>query len=93
MKRRRKTFKSIFMVLHAGIVIAISSVALAQGGEISGSVKDHSSNQGIQWVTITIKDVTTRKVAATGVTDASGNYSIAIPALGKYSLEASKPGY
>jgi hypothetical protein len=89
----RKIFKAIFVVLHVGMVIAISSVAFAQGGEISGSVKDHVSNLGIQWVTITVKDVTTGKVAATGVTDAEGNYSVAVPALGNYSLEASKLGY
>ena len=93
MHRARKIFKAIFVVLHVGMVIAISSLAFAQGGEISGSVKDHVSNLGIQWVLITVKDITTGKVAATGVTDAEGNYSVAVPALGNYSLEASKRGY
>ena len=93
MKYAPKTFKAILAVLLAGVVISISSWAFAQGGKITGSVKDHSSNQGIQWVIITVKDVTTGKVAATGVTDALGNYSVGIPALGNYSLEASKPGY
>ena len=86
-------FKAIFVAVYVGMVIAISSVAFAQGGEISGSVKDHVSNIGIQWVLITVKDVTTGKVTATGVTDAKGNYSVAVPALGNYSLEASKRGY
>ena len=93
MKYAPKTFKAILAVLLAGVVISISSWAFAQGGKITGSVKDHSSNQGIQWAIITVKDVTTGKVAATGVTDALGNYSVGIPALGNYSLEASKPGY
>ena len=86
-------FKAIFVAVYVGMVIVISSVAFAQGGEISGSVKDHVSNIGIQWVLITVKDVTTGKVAATGVTDAKGNYSVAVPALGNYSLGASKRGY
>ena len=93
MQHARKTFKAIFMALHVVIVIAISSLAFAKGGAISGSVKDHTSNQGIQWVTITVKDVTTGEVAATGVTDELGNYSVGVPALGNYRLEASKPGY
>ena len=32
-------------------------------------------------------------LAGTGTTDASGNYSVGIPAPGNYTLEASKPGY
>ena len=93
MQRARKIFKAIFVVLHVGIVFAVSSLAFALEGEITGSVKDHSSNQGIQWVIITVKDVTTGKVAATGITDALGNYSVAVPVLSNYSLEASKIGY
>jgi len=93
MQRAGKMYKAVLAVFHLVMVIAISSLAFAQGGEISGSVKDHRSNLGIQWVTITIKDVTTGKVAATVVTDESGNYAVAVPALGNYSLEASKKGY
>ena len=77
MQRTGKIFKAFFVVFHVVLVIAISGLAFAQGGEISGSVKDHLSNRGIQWVTITIKDVTTGKVAATGVTDESGNFAVA----------------
>ena len=93
MRCARKIFKAIFVALHVGMIIGVTSLAFAQGGEISGSVKDHVSNLGIQWVLIKVKDVTTGKVAATGVTDAEGNYSVAVPALGNYSLEASKRGY
>lgn len=93
MQRAGKIFKAISVVLFIGMGMVINSMALAQGGEISGSVTDHRSNQGIQWALITIKDVTTGKVAATGVTDALGNYTVAVSALGNYSLEASKKGY
>jgi hypothetical protein len=93
MQRARKTFKAILVVLHVGIVIAVSSWAFAQGGGISGSVKDLLNNQGIQGVIITVKDVSTGTLAGTGTTDALGNYSVGIPALGNYTLEASKPGY
>ncbi|MCJ7824866.1 MAG: hypothetical protein MUP44_08205, partial [Anaerolineales bacterium] len=74
---RSSIFKAILAVLHVGMVLAITSLAFAQGGEISGSVKDHLSNQGIQWAIITVKDVTTGKVAANGVTDELGNYTVA----------------
>ena len=57
MKRARKIFKAIFVVLFVGVVISFSSWAFAQRGGISGSVKDLSNNQGIQGVIITVKDV------------------------------------
>jgi hypothetical protein len=79
--------------IFAGAVILVSCPVIAGEGVISGSVKDVSDDQGIQWVMITVKDGATGKMAATGVTDASGDYSIVIPVLGTYRLEASKPGY
>ena len=88
-----KIFRIVFAALHVGLILGVSSLAFAQGGEISGSVKDHVSNEGIRWVLITVKDVTNGKVAATVVTDSEGNYSVAVPAMGNYSLEASKRGY
>jgi hypothetical protein len=86
-------FRAILVVLPLGILIAIGNPALAQEGEITGSVKDHLSDQGIQWATISVRDVTTTKVVASGVTDAEGAYSVRIPALGNYSVEAAKLGY
>ena len=83
MQRARKTFKAILVVLHVGIVIAVSSWAVAQGGGISGSVKDLLNNQGIQGVIITVKDVSTGTLAGTGTTDRLGNYST-------YMLNTSK---
>ena len=93
MKYQKITFKAILAVLQVGIVIALSSWALAQGGGISGSVKDSLNNQGIAGVIITVKDVSTGALAGTGTTDALGNYSVGIPAPGNYTLAASKPGY
>lgn len=89
----RKLFNAVFVPLHVGIIIGASCPAFAQGGEISGSVKDHIRNVGIRRVLITVKDVTNGHVAATVFTDEKGNYSVAIPAMGNYSLEASKRGY
>ena len=71
-------------MLHVGIVIAVSSWAFAQGGGISGSVKDLLNNQGIQGVIITVKDVSTGTLAGTGTADMLGNYST-------YILNTSKP--
>ena len=93
MNHATKTIKTILVVPLVGIVISVGSWAFAQGGGISGSVKDLSDNQGIDGVIITVKDVNIGTLAGTGTTDASGNYSVAIPALGNYTLIASKPGY
>jgi Domain of unknown function (DUF3943)/Carboxypeptidase regulatory-like domain len=93
MKRESKTSKAIPAVLLVVVVIAVSNWAFAQGGSISGSVQDLSNNQGIQGVTITVKDASTSALAGTTTTDASGNYSVGISSLGDYTLLASKPGY
>ncbi len=93
MNHQGKIFKLILAGIFAGGVIFMSCPAIALEGIISGSVRDHSNNQGIQWAIITVKDDATGKVAATGVTDALGDYSVIIPVLGKYRLEASKQGY
>jgi len=93
MKHERNIFKAIRTVLLAGVVISIGSWAYAQEGGISGSVTDLSDNQGIQGVIITVKELSTGTFAGAGTTDALGKYSVGIPALGKYTLTASKPGY
>ncbi len=93
MNHQGKMFKMILAGIFAGAVALLSGSAIAKEGAISGSVKDVSDDQGIQWVLITVKDDATGKVVTTGVTDASGDYSIVIPVFGTYSLEASKPGY
>jgi hypothetical protein len=46
-------------------VISVSSWAFAQGGGISGSVKDLSNNQGIDGVIISLKDVSSSDLAGT----------------------------
>ena len=91
--RMPKTFKAILVALCMGIVITVSSWTFAQGAGVSGSIKDLSSNQGVQGVIITIKDVSAGKLVGTGKTDVSGNYSVSIPAPGNYTLEASRFGY
>src|SRR5664280_1908326 len=93
MKHVRKTFKAIIAVPLVGVVICASSWAFAQGGAISGSVKDLSNNQGIDGVIVSVKDVSTGALAGTGNTDVLGNYSVSIPSLGNYTLLASKLGY
>lgn len=93
MKRARKTFKVIFAVLQVGIIITLGRWAFAQEGSVSGSVQDPSDNQGIEGVIITVRDTNSGTVAGTVSTDASGNYSVSIPSLGKYDVSASKRGY
>ena len=93
MQRARKTLKAFFFVFHVVIVIAVSSWAFAQEGGISGSVKDLSTNQGIQGVVITVKDLSTGTLAGTAITDVSGNYIVNITAMGNYTIEASSPVY
>ena len=93
MPRTKNIFKATFAVLQAGLVIAFSSWAFAQGSGISGSVRDLINNQGLPGVIITVKDAGTGAWAGAGTTDAVGNYSVGLPAPGNYTLEASKPGY
>jgi hypothetical protein len=67
--------------------------ALAGGGAISGSVRARSDGSGLPWVIITVRDANTGLLAGLGATDASGDYSIAIPAPGAYTLRAARLGY
>lgn len=93
MKRTQKASKAFLVVLLVGIVMLVSGRAFAQGGTICGSVKDLLDNNGIPWVIITLNEVSTGNLAGTGTTDGLGNYSVGIPAPGKYTLVASKAGY
>ena len=93
MKRARNTFNAILSVLLVGVVISVTGETFAQGGSISGIVKDLSGNRGIQGVIITVTDVSTRALAGTDITDALGNYSVSIPSQGNYTVLASKLGY
>jgi hypothetical protein len=93
MQRPRKPFQAVIAVLHLVLIIAFGSRAFAQEGGISGSVTDSLNNRGIEGVLITVIAVESGTVTGTGSTDASGNYSVGIPAPGNYTLTASKPGY
>jgi len=83
--------KDVLAVLRVGAVVLIC--AWAKAGTISGSVLQCSTNQGIQFACITVRDANTGAVAGTGATDASGFYSVTIPAQGKYTLQARKLGF
>jgi hypothetical protein len=93
MQRARRTLRAILAVLRVGTVVSVSGWAFAQGGGISGSVKDLLNHQGIQGVIITVQDASTGVLAGTGTTDVLGNYSVGVPTLGNYTLAALKLGY
>jgi len=93
MKHAGKTSGAILAVLLVSVVISSGSWAFAQDGGISGSVRDLSSNRGIEGIVITVKNAGTGAVAGTGHTDMSGNYSVSIPSPGNYKVLASKLGY
>ncbi|MCX5806714.1 MAG: DUF3943 domain-containing protein [Proteobacteria bacterium] len=92
MKRHKIVFKTIIAMIFACGLIAVNSWAFAQGS-IAGSIRDSSNNRGIEGVIITISDVSTGMLAGTGITDASGNYSVVVPSPGNYILISSKTGY
>ena len=62
MQDARILFKTIIAMFFMIGLIAVSSWAFAQGGFISGSVKDLLNNQGIEGVIITVKDANIRYV-------------------------------
>jgi hypothetical protein len=75
------------------ILLSIGSWVFAQGGDISGSVKERSNGLGVGWAIVTVRDVASGTIAGMGTTDDLGNYSISVPSSGKYRLLASKLGY
>ena len=93
MPRVQKTVKTILALLHGAGVIAVSCLAFAQGGGISGSDENLLLKQGLQGTTITGKNAATGMVAGTGSTDALGNDMMVVQVQGNYPFEASKLGY
>ncbi len=71
----------------------VSTLAFAQGGTISGSIRQRSTGLGIQMAYITVTEARTHMVAGSGVTDAVGGYSVALPETGDYTLRVAKFGY
>ena len=59
---------------------------------ISGTVKNYSTNLGIPYATVTVKDAS-NTVITTLSTDASGNYAASIAVPGDYYVVASQTGY
>ncbi len=80
-------------LLPLAVLCLACSPAMARGGAISGSVKARSDGSGLPWVFVTVRDANTGLLAGVGTTDASGDYSIAIPSLGAYTLRAASLGY
>ena len=70
----------------------VSTLAFAQGGTISGSIRQRSTGLGIQMAYITVTEARTHMVAGSGVTDAVGGYSVALPETGDYTLRVARFG-
>ena len=74
-------------------MLCASTLAFAQGGTIVGSIRQRSTGLGIQMAYITVTGAGTHVVAGSGVTDAVGGYSVALPEPGDYTLRVAKFGY
>lgn len=70
----------------------LGGTMLAQGS-ISGSVQEGASRRGVQGVIITVRTADTHLLTAMSTTDASGDYRVAVPAAGIYTLQAARLGY
>jgi len=93
MKFATKYSSSIFRMLSMAAVLLAGHAGFANGGIISGSVKESSGDQGVPWAIITVRDAGSGLLAGMATTDAEGQYSVAVPASGTYTLWASGLGY
>ena len=85
--------KSFLAVLQVGAMLGASALAFAEGGTISGSIRQRASALGIQLAYVTVEDAHTGAVAGSGITDAEGGYSVVMPRRGDYTLRVAKFGY
>jgi hypothetical protein len=76
-----------------GLLLLLGCWGFAQGGGVSGFVKERADSQGISGVIITVKEASSDAVTGAGTTDASGYYSVVLPSFGDFRLLATKIGY
>jgi len=77
--------------LRLGALVSVSTLALA--GDITGSVLERATGQGVPRAIVTVKEVGSGTVAGTGATDDLGRYAIRVPSAGTFRLEISKLGF
>lgn len=74
-------------------LLVISSVQVWGQAKISGTVKDQSTQQGIEFVSIAVYSVQDSTLAGGNITDLEGNFSLDGLAQGSYYLVISFLGY
>jgi hypothetical protein len=75
------------------MAVFMAGAGFAHGGVISGSVRDSASDTGVAWAIITVKEASSGLLAGLGTTDVRGDFTVAIPGSGRYTLVASNLGY
>ncbi|MBL0313230.1 MAG: DUF3943 domain-containing protein [Holophagaceae bacterium] len=88
-----KFIKPIRLALQVLAALFVCGSASAQEGGISGSVKEGSNGIGLPGVIIAVQEYGSGALAGMGATDASGNYFVRVPSMGKYALVVSRLGY
>lgn len=83
-------FRSALLPLAA---LYLSACPAWAASAISGSVRERPDGAGVPWVILTVRHADTGLLAGVGNTDASGAYSVEVPAPGRYTLEAALVGY
>jgi hypothetical protein len=68
-------------------------MGFAYGGSISGTVMEPSPGSPVPWASITVQAAETGLLVGTASADASGHFSVAIPAPGEYLILAAQFGY
>ncbi|MGA2080417.1 MAG: DUF3943 domain-containing protein [Holophaga sp.] len=89
----KKHSKGFSWLVSMALVLIFDSMGFAYGSSISGTVKEHSTALAVPWASITVKGADTGLLAGAASTDALGNFSVAIPAPGKYLILAAQFGY
>lgn len=92
MERIRTSRFGALALLH-GVAILLAGGAMAQGGTLSGQVRDRSNRAPVAGATVLAKLIGTSAPAGTATTDAEGRFTVTISVLGKYTLVVSREGF
>jgi hypothetical protein len=91
--RQLRSINGRLFVLAIAVIALLSLSVNASAYSIAGTVRDLATSSPIAGATVTVKVATSSTVVGTMITNASGNYTVSIPTVGTYTVQASKPGY
>src|SRR6476661_564024 len=89
----RGTDRSMRIFCLFSLLVLFSINAFAQSGKITGNVVDSATHQAIEYATLTVAEVQSKKVINGAATDVAGKFEVAGLPMGQYIVTVDFIGY